>query len=95
MRSIGFGSVGDEVEMTFRSSVDRNCFTESLSNEDEDDNSSDISIILDEYEEDIEEKTNISIKFADLLRNHERRKQKTIYFIISYNIQHFTNNRCR
>ena len=63
MTSIGLGVVGDEMEIAFRSSVDRNCFTESLSNDDDDDddNSSDILIISHEDEEDIEQKTNIFI----------------------------------
>ena len=61
LTSIGLGVVGDEMEIAFRSSVDRNCFTESLSNDDDDDNSSEILIISHEDEEDIEPETNIFI----------------------------------
>jgi hypothetical protein len=64
LTSTGLAVVDDEIEIVFRSSVDRNCFTESLSNDDDDDdddNSSDISIISHEDEEDIEQKPNIFI----------------------------------
>ena len=34
MASTGLGVVDDEIEIAFCSGVDRNCFTESLSNDD-------------------------------------------------------------
>ena len=59
LTTVGLDVVDDEVEIVFRWNVDRHCFIELLPNDDDGDNSSPISIISLEDEEDIEKTTNI------------------------------------